>query len=205
MNLINHIKQFPIYNVVEQPGQYITAILITLVSAIIMFYEPTSVSLLNYQQLAVSDGQWWRIFTSNLCHSNWNHWTLNIVGLWLMDVWYKPVISLKIRNILLFFCIFANVALLHVFLNIGWYVGLSGALHGYLLGGAIISYATSKLVNGLIIVIMTIKLFVENTWQINSETAELIGAEVLEEAHLFGAIASLLFALTFWLVNKKTT
>jgi len=170
-----------------------------------MFYEPASINLLNYQQLAVSDGQWWRIFTSNLCHSNWNHWTLNIVGLWLMDVWYKPVISLKIRNMLLFFCIFANVALLHTFLNIGWYVGLSGALHGYLLGGAIISYATFKLVNGLIIVIMTIKLFVENIWQINSETAELIGAEVLEEAHLFGAIASLLFALIFWLVNKKTT
>ncbi|MCF6193417.1 MAG: rhombosortase, partial [Kangiellaceae bacterium] len=172
---------------------------------IIMFYEPTSINLLNYQQLAVSDGQWWRIFTSNFCHSNWNHWTLNIVGLWLMDVWYKPVISLKIRNYLLFFCLFANVALLHAFLNIGWYVGLSGALHGYLLGGAVISYATSKLVNSLIIVIMIIKLFVENTWQINSETSELIGAEVLEEAHLFGAIASLVFSAVFLLFYKKTT
>ena len=122
-----------------------------------------------------------------------------------MDVWYKPVISLKIRNLLLFFCMFANVALLHAFLNIDWYVGLSGALHGYLLGGAIISFATSKVVNSLIIVITTIKLIVENIWQINSDTAELIGAEVLEEAHSFGAIAALFFSVVFLIIHKKTT
>jgi len=205
MNIINQIKQFPIYNVFEQPGQYFTAFLISIVSAFIMFYQPESIDALNYQQALVSDGQWWRVFTANLCHSNWNHWTLNIVGLWLMDVWYKPVISLKIRNLLLFFCMFTNVALLHTFLDIGWYVGLSGALHGYLLGGAIISFATSKIVNSLIIVITTIKLIVENVWQINTETAELIGAEVLEEAHFFGAIAGLFFVAVFLVIHKKTT
>ena len=205
MTLINNIKQFPIYNVVEQPSKYMTAIAITAFSSLVMFLEPVSTSWLRYQSIEVNHGEWWRIFTANLCHSNWNHWILNIAGLWLMDVFYKPVLSLKIRTSLLLFCMLSNVALLHAFLNIGWYVGLSGALHGYLIGGAILSFNTAKVLNTLIIVITTIKLITESLWQVNSGTAELIGADVLEPAHSFGAVSAVIFVLIFWIIHKKTT
>jgi len=205
MPFIDQIKKLPIYNVVEQPYQYTTAIVITLFSGLVMIFEPSSSEWLRYQSIEVSNGQWWRIFSANLSHSNWNHWMLNIGGLWLMDVFYRPVLSLKTRTQLLLFCMILNVALLHVFLNINWYVGLSGALHGYLIGGAMLSFNTARALNSLIILVTITKLIVESLWQINSATAELIGAEVLEEAHSFGAVSAVIFSVGYFLIHKQKT
>lgn len=127
---------------------------------------------------------------------------LNIAGLWLMDIFYKPVLSQKLRAALLIFCMLLNVLMLHIWLDINWYVGLSGALHGYLIGGALLSWNQAKLLNFAIIFITTVKLFAESIWQINSATEELISANVLEEAHSFGAVSAVIFWL-LWLAYTK--
>lgn len=169
----------------------------------VMYLEPALGNLLRYQSAEVNQGEWWRILTANLCHSNWNHWLLNILGLWLMDLFYQPVLNQKRRFQLLFFCMVANVLLLHALLQIHWYVGLSGALHGYLIGGALLSFRTSRKLNSAIILITTLKLFVENRWEINASTESLIGANVLEEAHLFGGLSALMFCAGYYLLKKN--
>ncbi len=193
--LINKIKQMLLNDVFVNPKEYSLAIAISMVSLLVMTFEPVSGEWLRYQSFEVSSGQWWRIFTANLCHSNWNHWILNIAGLWLMDLFYQPVLSQKTRAALLVFCMFLNVLMIHFWMKINWYVGLSGALHGYLIGGALLSWNKAKWLNFMIIFTTIIKLFVESHWQINSATEQLINANVLEEAHSFGAISSVIFWL----------
>lgn len=201
--LLNKIKQLPIYDIIENPRHYVFAFVITAISLLVMIFEPLSADLLRYQSSEVSNGQWWRLFTANLCHSNWNHWLLNVAGLWLMDLFYQPVLSSKIRTNLLLFCMLLNVMMLHLFMNIHWYVGLSGALHGYLIGGALLSWNKAKLLNAAIIAVTLIKLVAESLWQINLATEQLIGANVLEEAHSFGAVAAVIFASLYWLWQKS--
>ncbi len=201
---LNKIKQLPLYDVFVNPKEYSLALAITFISLLVMIFEPVSIEWLRYQSLEVSNGQWWRIFSANFCHSNWNHWMLNIAGLWLMDLFYQPVLSQKSRSGLLIFCMLLNVLMLHFWMKINWYVGLSGALHGYLIGGALLSWNKSKLLNFAIIFITTTKLVAESIWQINSETEKLIGANVLEEAHSFGAVSSVIFWI-MWIVVSKIT
>ena len=128
--LFDKIKQLPIYDVFANPKEYSLAIAISIISLLVMTFEPVSGEWLRYQSLEISNGQWWRIFSANLCHSNWNHWILNIAGLWLMDLFYQPVLSQKTRAALLIFCMVLNVMMIHFWMEINWYVGLSGALHG---------------------------------------------------------------------------
>jgi rhomboid family GlyGly-CTERM serine protease len=196
-------NKFNLFKTVKENYAYhYYAILITFVSLLIMLFEPASSELFRYQSALVNDGQWWRIITANFCHSNWNHWLLNITGLWLMDSFFQPVISIRVRFYLLSFCIFSNVLFLHLFLDLKWYVGLSGALHGYIIGGAIISWASDRRINLAIIAVVTGKLLIEGFWEINSATEELIGANVVEEAHAFGAVSAVIFCIGY-LASRK--
>jgi len=202
--LLNKIKQLPIYDIIENPKEYRFAIAVTFTTLLVMIFEPASADWLRYQSNEVSSGQWWRIFTANLCHSNWNHWMLNIAGLWLMDLFYRPVLSQKLRASLLLICMLLNVLMLHLWMDIHWYVGLSGALHGYLIGGALLSWNKAKWLNFAIILVTTAKLIVESNWQINLATEELIGANVLEEAHSFGAVSAVIFWLGYLIIARVT-
>lgn len=174
----------------------------TVITLLIMVLEPTSSEWLRYQSNEVSSGQLWRLMTANLCHSNWNHWLLNITGLWLMDLFLQPVLSKTQRTSLLLFCCLVNVVLMHLTMNLAWYVGLSGALHGYLVGGALLSWSSSKRLNAAILVVIGGKLFVELFWQINQATEQLIGANVVEEAHSYGAVSALIYVLILYVVKK---
>lgn len=180
-------------------------ILITITTLLIMVLEPYSSEWLRYQSNEVSSGQLWRLMTANFCHSNWNHWLLNIAGLWLMDLFLQPVLSRAQRTSLLLFCCLVNVVLMHFTMNLAWYVGLSGALHGYLVGGVLLSWSSSKRLNAAILAVIGAKLFVELFWQINQATEELIGANVVEEAHSYGAASAVIYALMLYIVRKSKT
>ena len=218
--LVKTLKQYAIYDVIANPQHYKFVFILTGLTLLVMLFEPFSGEWLRYQIIEVSNGQWWRIVSANLCHSNWNHWMLNLAGLWIMDIFYQPVLSAKYRSQLLVFCMVLNVLMLHLFLTIHWYVGLSGALHGYLIGAAIMSWNQTKLLtpvtifrssiefnpkwlNFIIILGTVFKLIVESVWEINLATEKLIGANVLEEAHSFGAIAAIVFAFVFLLLKDK--
>lgn len=190
MLTLNYIKPFSL------------VILIILISSLIQLFAPDSLEFFRYQNTEVSNGEWWRLISANFTHSNWNHWMLNMLGLLLMDFLFQPLISFKLRAYLLIFCIATNVVLIHLYLTIYWYVGLSGALHGYLFGGAILSINKAKTFGYLILIIVGIKLFVELNWEINQNTASFINANVVEEAHLFGTISSIIFCALYW-VNHK--
>jgi len=87
-------------------------------------------------------------------------------------------------------------------MNLHWYVGLSGALHGYLIGGALLSWKSGKWINLTIVIFTVGKLFAESFWQINSETEKLIGANVVEESHAFGALSAFIFFALWYMTNK---
>ncbi len=174
-----------------------------------MLFSPESTDLLRYQRSAIDAGEWWRIISANFCHTGWNHWLLNIIGLILIDYLYQPFLSQWQRSRLMLFCICLNVLLIHLWLNNASYVGLSGALHGYLLGCALLSFQKSLVSNSLVIIIISVKLFVELNWQVNQATEKFIQARILEESHLYGAISSVLYCFIKYLkvlisFNQKT-
>lgn len=191
----------------KQLQPYYLVISVFLLSTINQLFAPESIELLRYQSNSVSNGEWWRIITANFSHSSWNHWFLNMLGLIIIDYLYQPLVSQKERAYLLAFCIVINTLLIHWILNLYWYVGLSGALHGFLLGGAVLCFKRAKMLALAVFAIVTIKLSLELNFEINQTTVDFIGSNVVEEAHLFGALSALIFCslrFGYWMVVKKS-
>lgn len=193
-------------NFLPRTHAFSLVITITIVTLLVQSLAPESIELLRYESSAVAQGEWWRIFSANFTHSGWNHWFLNITGLIIIDYLYQPCVTQLERVKLMAFCFIGNVLLLHLLHQIGWYVGLSGALHGYLIGCALLSLEKDKLYSSLILLGVSVKLIIEGNWEINQFTANLIGTNVLEEAHLYGGVCG----LSYWLfcsaidrINKK--
>ena len=175
--------------------EFIAVAVLALVCSFIMLLAPESIKLLRYEIIAVEQGEWWRIFSANLTHSNWNHWLLNLTGLILIDYLYQPLVSQKQRISLLLFCMLLNVLFMHYTIQLKWYVGLSGALHGFLVGGALLSMKKAKYFSLLVLTVVAAKLLVELNFEVNQFTAQFIDANVVEEAHLSGAIAGIFYYL----------
>ncbi len=76
------------------------------------------------------------------------------------------------------------------------YVGLSGALHGIIVYGAVKDIKVGWPVSGWLLTIgIIIKVGYENIWGPSDDVKVMINADVAVEAHLYGLIGGLILAL----------
>lgn len=146
--------------------------------------------ILRFSRIDIINGQWWRIVTGNLVHLGYSHLLLNLAGLAVIAFLLSP--AMRIRD----WVITGIVSMLGVGFgllifdpHLIWYVGLSGALYGLLLGGAIALFRYDRLMAILIGGYTVGKIVWE---QINGpvHSSELLsGGNVIVNAHLYGMIA----------------
>ena len=177
-----------------------------LVAAALMLGGDAARESLAFERDAIRDGEVWRIVTGHLVHLGWPHFALNAAGLAL--VWtlvgdaYKPAGWLLI--------IFTSIGAIDLGLwifnpQLQWYVGLSGALHGVLAAGLVMSCRQPRIETTILGLLLLCKL----TWeQFNgplpgSEGSS--GGHVVVDAHLYGAIGGMLAGLLTWLIRVRTS
>ncbi|GLT17941.1 hypothetical protein GCM10007938_17190 [Vibrio zhanjiangensis] len=153
--------------------------------------EPLA-SLAYWQHQLIEQGQWWRILTGNFTHTNWIHFVMNIVGLWIITYLFKPS-----PNSLLFVLLLVSlsVGLLNLTTTMGSYVGLSGALHGIFAYYALSEALCGRKSSWLLVVGVVVKTGWEMTMGASQSTSELINAAVAVESHFFGVLTGLILAL----------
>ncbi|WP_070963700.1 rhombosortase [Vibrio sonorensis] len=148
----------------------------------------------------IEQGQWWRILTGNLTHTNFAHLGMNMAGLWVITWLFKPHRNDLIKVILLA-ALFVGMG--NLFTPATSYAGLSGILHG------IFGYCALKEVfhgrkSSLLLVFGLIgKLAWEHFVGASESTAAMIGARVAVEAHLYGAVGGLLMALIERVLKRR--
>jgi len=157
---------------------------------------------LRYGRNEIENGQWWRIFTGNLVHLGYSHLFLNLAGLAVISVLLAP--AMPIRH----WALTGVVSMLGVGLGLYaldthliWYVGLSGALYGLLLGGAIALYRQDRMMAVLIGGYTVGKIIWE---QINGPVRSsevLSGGNVIVNAHLYGMVAGGATVIVLVLLN----
>lgn len=114
-------------------------LIIALLSSGLFLFQDHSLSLLEFNRNAINNGEWWRILTGNLMHSNHWHLLLNLGGLLLATLLighllsWRHFLALTISNGVM-------VSLLIYWFNPDtiYYVGLSGYLHGLFIYGALV-------------------------------------------------------------------
>lgn len=147
-----------------------------------------------YERAAVAGGEYWRLFTGNLVHLGWQHLWLNLgallIGIWIFYPARTPVawtVALVASGL------GTNLGLWFFVPEIQWCIGLSGALHGLLLIGAIDWVREGERLGFVFLTLWIAKLAWEQ-WQGPLPFAGPdLGAPVVTQAHLWGSVGGLVY------------
>lgn len=148
-----------------------------------------------YVRDAVAGGEYWRLLTGNLVHLGWRHLALN-VGALLLGIWvFYPARTPVGWIVALLVCSISSSLGLYLFSpKVSWCMGMSGALHGLLMIGALDWIRQGDRFGWVLLFIWIAKLAWEQLNGAVPLSAETIGASVITDAHLWGAVGGFLFA-----------
>ncbi|MFN9679000.1 MAG: rhombosortase, partial [Betaproteobacteria bacterium] len=162
---------------------------------------------LEYRQALVAS-QPWRALTAHLVHVNWVHALLNLAA-WLvvarlfapeLRTWRQPLV-LAVAAL----AVTLHLALLHP--GIAWYRGFSGTLHGVFFAGAT-AWLLALLADGerrpralwlpaVLVAGGWVKVLAEQPGGSLTPYAQWLGAGIVPQAHLAGAVAGSVLGLLF--------
>lgn len=140
------------------------------------------------------DGQWWRVATAMWVHLDWRHYLADMAaaaGLLLLAG--RATRIREMLAILVISGLAVQLALLNI-PSVGWYGGLSGALHGLALwaGLRLLQAPGFSRVIGVITCVVVIgKVWTEQSWLAALVFDPSWGFGIVRAAHAAGAIAGL--------------
>lgn len=168
----------------------ILPLIITCLAVLIHAGEPATSQALSYQRASIAEGEFWRILSGHFCHLGSTHLLLNLLGLWLIVLLFIQVLNMgSMLTILLAAMLGCSAGLWLLTPYVSSYVGLSAALHGLMVGAALLDWGRHRLTNALLLAGVLAKVLWENSAYYTDTTSQLIGGQVLVQSHLFGALS----------------
>ena len=148
---------------------------------------------LDYFRPAIEQGQWWRLVSGHLLHTNGWHLAMNLAALWLLAAlhghYFRPLCHLVMVLLLAISC---SLLLYATQPELKRYVGLSGLLHGLFLWGVVADIRYRQKGAYLLLAGLIIKIGWEQWHGPDPAVEQLINARVATEAHLTGTVAAIL-------------
>jgi rhomboid family GlyGly-CTERM serine protease len=148
---------------------------------------------LRYERLAVSGGQWWRLVTAHFVHIDLEHTVLNIMGLVLMwAIFARDLAPRQWLIVTLVVVLAIDAGLWFRDTGVEWYVGASGALHGFMAAGTYAHVRRGDLDGWILVIFIVLKLGYE---QLHGQLPfAQSGMPVVVNAHLYGALGGFIAA-----------
>ena len=175
------------------------ALMIAIIAALLQLGGDGARELLAYDRQALAAGELWRLLSGHFVHLGWSHLFLNLAGLslvmWLVGYAFD-VRRWVIITALSIAAIDAGLWLLDVQLD--WYVGLSGLLHGLLAAGLFVGLARRDREALILAVFVLAKLGWEQLVGPLPGSESTSGGAVIVNAHLYGAAGGALGAVLCW-------
>jgi rhomboid family GlyGly-CTERM serine protease len=179
----------------------IETFLIILFTLMVYFFEPQASKVLAYYHNGIAEGEIWRLISATFCHTNFNHLIMNIVGLIITLALFIDLFkTIKIFPLVIFCSLFIGLCLFFFDSEVIWYVGLSGVLHGLFSYGVANDISKKDSWGYLLGAGLLIKIIYEQIYGASQSTINLIAAEVLINAHLYGALAG----FTFFVIKLRS-
>lgn len=153
----------------------------------------------------------WRIVTGHLVHVGWRHALINALALVVVARLFAPDLGVRRQLATLAASALAvSAALAWLYPAIEWYRGLSGALHGLYFAGAVTWLLSEprRSVRSLwlpttLVAGGWIKVALEHPVAGSVAQAEWLGAAVVPQAHLAGAVCGTLLGALFAASNAR--
>jgi rhomboid family GlyGly-CTERM serine protease len=169
-------------------GRYGIALL--LISILLLLPElsgDASRSALRYDRTAIEAGQWWRFVTAHFVHLDLEHALLNVLGLTMMwALFARDYLPRQWLVIVVSIVLAIDVGLWFWDTRIHWYVGASGALHGFMAAGTLAHLRRGDLDGWILAIFIVLKLGYEQ-WGGSLPFTDS-DVPVVVNAHLYGAL-----------------
>jgi rhomboid family GlyGly-CTERM serine protease len=149
--------------------------------------------LMYNRALVFGGGEYWRLLTANFAHFNAEHLRVNAIGVLLVTLWFYP--TTKPRDWFLGWGItmLASTVFLLFDADLHWYVGMSGAVYGMVMFGAVQqAHQGHKRTGWVLITLVCAKLLYDRIC--GSASEQLLSMPVVDVAHVYGAIAGAVWA-----------
>jgi len=174
-------------------------VFICIISSLAFLFDKQIGDLFVYNHSLISQGEYWRLFTGHLLHTNGYHLLLNlaaIILLWALHGQFYHYINYS----LLFICsaLITSFGLYTFSPELQQYVGLSGALHGIFVWGAMMDIRHKEKTGYLLFIGVWLKIANEQYIGASENVAQLIEASVAIDAHLWGAIGGMFFSFCYF-------
>jgi rhomboid family GlyGly-CTERM serine protease len=165
---------------------------------------------LEYRRAALAAAPW-RALTGHLVHLNWPHALVNAAALWVVARLYAADLDAVRQCAALVAAALAVSAALAWWLpSIEWYRGLSGALHGLFFAGAAKWLLAERprrwqrlWIPAALVAGGWIKVILEQPGDASTAHAEWLGAAVVPQAHLAGALCGTVLGTLFALAQPR--
>ncbi len=180
-----------------------TALPLTLAAAAVAVQVAGWDRALCYDRVAILHGEAWRLITGHLVHLGWSHLVWNLAALALIwplagramgpRAWWTTAVVCGVATSLL---------LLWRLPTLARYVGLSGLLHGLFAAGSLTWWRAGRREGGYLLLVLAAKLLWEQGFGPLPTTTAMVGATVVVDAHIYGAMAGATSALPLILRSK---
>jgi len=151
---------------------------------------------LAFHRLLIIEGEFWRLISGHLVHSNTWHYLLNLASLTMIALLFGSLMSNINWSFAFLFCaLFVSGCYLVLAPQYTSYVGLSAVLYGVIIVGALLDLKDNKLVAIILLLVVTGRVIWQQFDGPSEELAELVNNRVAVESHLFGIISGYLFGL----------
>ncbi|MEQ6342056.1 MAG: rhombosortase [Gammaproteobacteria bacterium] len=153
---------------------------------------------LRYERSYILNGEIWRLFTAHFVHLGWSHLLMNLAALALIWMLFGRMLRLSAwMAVSLASMLGVSLGLLFFSPSIGWYVGLSGMLHGLFAAGVMASLRAGNRLEIILLLLLLGKLVWEQIYGPLPGTAEFAGGAVVTDAHLYGAVSGFMVVLVY--------
>lgn len=177
----------------QQRQRHTSALLFIFCLAILcLCHSQIADQLLHYQRQNLNNGEWWRLISCHLTHTNWPHLAMNAAGLGVAFYLDRQMLLRTRDYIQLLLLSISTGLVIHFYSDIQAYRGLSGILHGLLLLAAYQQRHQDSVLWYGFLGLLSIKIVAEQRGMDNQLSSQLIEATVMKEAHLAGFITALL-------------
>lgn len=192
------MKLFDIHN----SGQRLFVVLMVIISLLWLAGDSWRQAL-EYNRAEIADGDIWRIISGHLVHSNGWHLLLNISSLGLIGLLFGSQLNARLWAVAFVFCgLVVSGAYWFISPEYNSYVGLSAALYGVIIIGALEDLQENPWIAAALLLIVTGRVIWQQFDGASPELAELVESRVAIESHLYGMLAGYFYALLLWISRR---
>ena len=150
---------------------------------------------LRYDRLALEQGELWRLLSGHIVHLGSSHLLMNLVALAALTWLLAPLLGpLNWIGVVVVSGLAIDAGLYWLSPAVGWYVGLSGVLHGAWAAAAVLAWPDRRREATLLALLLAVKLGYEAFVGPTEITSAIAGGPVVAVAHAYGAAGGVIWA-----------